>query len=45
MKDFFDTMPRLRHEVEVLNPKTQVKSKVVFNGLQDFFGFASPTTA
>tara|TARA_Y100001972_G_scaffold82315_1_gene100173 strand:+ start:65 stop:781 length:717 start_codon:yes stop_codon:yes gene_type:complete len=37
IKKFFDTMPQLRHEVEVTNPKTGVKSKVTFRGLQDFF--------
>ena len=33
---FFDTMPKLRHEVEVTNPKTQVKSKVTIEGLDNF---------
>lgn len=37
IRKFFDTMPQLRHEVEVTNPKTNVKSKVIFKGLQDFF--------
>ncbi len=37
IKKFFDTMPQLKHEVEVTNPKTNVKSKVTFKGLQDFF--------
>jgi len=37
IRKFFDTMPQLRHEVEVTNPKTSVKSKVTFKGLQDFF--------
>lgn len=37
VKNFFDTMPQLRHEIEVENPKTKIKSKVVFRGLQDFF--------
>jgi len=37
VKDFFDTMPRLKHEIEVTNPVTSVKSKVVFSGLSDFF--------
>ena len=45
IKTFFDTMPRLRHEQEVTNPKTGVKSTVTFSGLQDFFGLASPITA
>jgi len=37
IKKFFDTMPQLRHEVEVTNPKKKKKSKVTFKGLQDFF--------
>jgi len=37
IKKFFDTMPQLRHEVEVTNPKTGIISKVTFKGLQDFF--------
>ena len=45
IKVFFDTMPRLRHELEITNPVTNVKSKVVLSGLNDFFESASPTTA
>ena len=37
IKKFFETAPQLRHTVEVTNPKTNVKSKVTFRGLQDFF--------
>lgn len=37
IKTFFDTMPRLRHEIEVENPETKVKSKVVLEGLRSFF--------
>jgi len=37
IKKFFDTMPQLREEVEVTNPKTGIVSKVTFRGLQDFF--------
>ena len=37
IRKFFDTMPQLRHEVEVKNPKTGVTSSVTFKGLQDFF--------
>lgn len=37
IKKFFDTLPKLKHEVEVENPKTKVKSKITFEGLQDFF--------
>ena len=35
---FYETMPKLRHELEVENPKTKVKSKVTLEGLSDFFG-------
>ena len=34
---FFDTMPKLKHTIEVENPKTKVKSKIVLQGLNDFF--------
>jgi hypothetical protein len=34
--DFFNTMPKLRHIIEVTNPKTGVKSEVVLEGLQSF---------
>lgn len=37
LKKFFDGMPKLKHVVEVTNPNTNVKSKVTFQGLQDFF--------
>ena len=30
-------MLQLRHEVEIENPKTKVKSKVTLEGAQDFF--------
>jgi hypothetical protein len=33
---FFETMPRLRHVVEVENPKTKVKSEIVIEGLANF---------
>ena len=45
IRKFFESMPRLRHETKVKNPKTGVESKIAFSGLQDFFGLASPTTA
>jgi hypothetical protein len=44
IKTFFDTMPKLKHEVEVTNPNTNVTSKIVLTGIADFFGYASPTT-
>ena len=33
---FFDTMPKLRHIVNVTNPKTKVKSEVVLEGMNSF---------
>jgi len=44
-RHFFETMPKLKHDVEVENPNTKVKSKVTLQGIQDFFGSASPTIA
>ena len=37
LQKFFDTMPKLKHEVEIENPKTKVKTKVALQGLNDFF--------
>ena len=34
--NFFSTMPKLRHVIQVTNPKTNVKSEVVLEGLQSF---------
>ena len=42
---FFESMPQLKHEFEIENPKTKVKSKVVLSGLQSFFVLPSLTTA
>jgi len=33
---FFETMPKLRHVVEVTNPKTKVKSEILLEGLNSF---------
>jgi hypothetical protein len=41
---FFDTMPKLRHDIEVTNPNTGKINKVTLSGIADFFGLASPTT-
>ena len=35
---FFDSMPKLRHEITVVNPKTKVENIVALSGLNDFFG-------
>jgi len=37
IKTFFETMPQLRHAVEIENPKTKVKSTVTLKGIRDFF--------
>ena len=34
---FFETMPKVQHSVEVTNPKTKKKGKVVIEGIQSFF--------
>lgn len=44
IQSFFDTMPKLKHVVDVLNPNTNVKSKITLIGIADFFELASPTT-
>ena len=38
MTNFFQTMPKLRHTVDVINPNTNIKSEVVLEGLQSFLG-------
>ena len=38
IETFFDTMPKLSHQIEVENPKTKVKSTVMLEGLASFFG-------
>tara|TARA_B100000965_G_scaffold204986_1_gene171138 strand:- start:416 stop:1117 length:702 start_codon:yes stop_codon:yes gene_type:complete len=37
IQNFFNTMPTLRHEIKVKNPKTKVTNPVVIEGLADFF--------
>ena len=36
--NFFNTMPKLYHEIDVKNPKTKKKNKIPIEGLQSFFG-------
>ena len=38
VQKFFDTMPKLKHEIKVKNPKTKKESKITLTGLNDFFG-------
>jgi hypothetical protein len=37
IQKFFDTMPKLKHEIKVKNPKTKKESKITLTGLNDFF--------
>ena len=37
IEKFFETMPKLSHTLNVVNPKTKVKSSVVLEGLSSFF--------
>ena len=38
VSNFFNTMPKLLHEIEVKNPNTKKKNKIPIEGLQSFFG-------
>ena len=38
VEKFFETMPKLTHTLKVINPKTNVESDVVLEGLASFFG-------
>jgi len=38
LTNFFDTMPKVAHSIEVTNPKTKKKGEVVIEGIQSFFG-------
>jgi len=38
VQKFFETMPKLKHEIKVKNPKTKKESKITLTGLNDFFG-------
>ena len=35
--DFFNTMPKVRHEIEVKNSKTKKNNKILLEGLDSFF--------
>ena len=37
VQEFFETMPKLRHIIDVKNPKTKKKNEVMLEGLGDFF--------
>ena len=38
VEKFFETMPKLSHTIEVVNPNTKKKGSVILEGLSDFFG-------
>jgi len=38
VEKFFETMPKLSHTIEVVNPNTKKKGSVILEGLADFFG-------
>ena len=38
VQNFFETMPKLKHEITIKNPKTKKESKITLTGLHDFFG-------
>ena len=37
VQSFFETMPKVKHKITVKNPKTEVESDLVLEGIQDFF--------
>ena len=36
--NFFETMPKLRHIINVTNPKTKVVSEITLEGMDTFLG-------
>jgi len=36
VNEFFETMPRLRHIIKITNPKTNIESEIVLEGLESF---------
>ena len=37
IQNFFETMPKLKHTIEVENPKTKVMNTITLEGMQSFF--------
>lgn len=37
IEKFFETMPKLSHKVKIKNPKTEIESEVIIEGLASFF--------
>ena len=38
VQKFFETMPKLKHNIKIKNPKTKKESEITLTGLNDFFG-------
>lgn len=38
VQEFFDSMPKLKHTIKVVNPNTEVESEIVLEGMQSFLG-------
>ena len=38
VEKFFETMPKLSHNIKVKNPETGVESEILLEGLTSFFG-------
>ena len=38
VENFFESMPKLSHNIKVMNPNTKVESDIVLEGLASFFG-------
>ena len=34
---FFDTMPKIKHEINVINPNTNVENTINMEGIESFF--------
>ena len=37
IQTFFDTMPTVKHEIEIYNPNTKKKSNLTLQGMNSFF--------
>jgi len=37
VQQFFESMPKLKHEITITNPKTKVENNITLTGLNDFF--------
>lgn len=35
--DFFDTMPKIKHQIKVINPNTNVENTINMEGIESFF--------